>query len=627
MKGQTLSDMSPAPSMTRLSKTREIIGNIGAKSIFAALAAFLMTVAATFGGGLELYRNAKENILLKGESNATQAAKELDRYLLVRKNSVLLASHVIDSMIQRNLDSGEILEYLSDESKSIKASIDQNSTGLYGWILGTYLDGSGWVPDDDYIPTQRPWYAETMADDNAVTFVKPYLDKQTDTVMTTLGVRLGDNASVLAVDVSLGEIQEFTEIISRQTKGSHALVLDSNGLVIAHSDRSQLGKNYNEETDTLWACLADKLASHGQKHFELNYQGHRYMVYSETIEGDWQSISVINAGIFFKPLQIILALLMVLTLLEAVVFVTVFYRLSAKNLDISIQNVQIGTLADMYISIYDVNIDNDTMRAIRHKNADIEELQTASASLNKLLRLYTDEMSQPIMEPFIDLSTLPQRLQNTNTLTEEFLDNNRKWCRGRFLVAERNNENQVTRVLWLIESIDEEKKHRETLKNLSETDRMTGLYNRVAGEAKITELIKHGVGGMFIMLDVDKFKSINDTFGHDAGDKVIIAVARALSNAFRNSDIVVRLGGDEFIAYAPGVLNEEVGNRLLDRMFNNIGNETSKALEDRCAYVSVGAAFLPDNVIIPFADLYKKADICLYQSKKRQGNTVTFSQS
>ncbi len=612
--------------MIHLSRTREVIENIGFKSLFAAFLAFMMTVVATFGGGLELYRNAKENILLRGESNATQAAKELDRYLLVRKNSVLLASHVVDSMIQRNLSTDEILGYITDESESIKVSIDKNSTGLYGWILGTYLDGSGWVPDGDYAATQRPWYTETMSDDSDVTFVKPYLDQQTGTIMTTLGVRLCDNVSVLAVDVSLGEIQEFTENISQQTKGSHAVVLDASGQVIAHSDRSELGKNYFEEDGTLWALLSKELSNGSQNHFELVYQGHRFMVYSETIEGDWHSISLINAGVFFKPLQIILALLIFLTLLEASVFVVVFYRLSAKNLDISIKNVQIETLADMYISIYDINIFNDTMRTIHHDGERIDE-QTASASLNKMLHLYTDEMSKSIMEPFIDISTLPQRLQDTNTLTEEFLDINRKWCRGRFLVAERNEEKQATRVLWMIESIDEEKKHRDKLKTLSETDRMTGLYNRVAGEAKISELIKHGVGGMFIMLDVDKFKSINDTYGHDIGDKVILAVARALSNAFRNSDIVVRLGGDEFIAYAPGVLSEEVGNRLIDRMFINICSETTKALIDHCVFVSVGAAFLQDDIIIPFSDLYKKADTCLYQSKKQQGNIVTYSKS
>ena len=87
-----------------------------------------------------------------------------DRYRLVRKNTVLLAGNVVNNMLGEDRPINEILEYLIDESQSIKDSIDRDYTGLYGWIKGQYCDGDGWVPDEDYIPTERPWYVETMAD-------------------------------------------------------------------------------------------------------------------------------------------------------------------------------------------------------------------------------------------------------------------------------------------------------------------------------------------------------------------------------------------------------------------------------------------------------------------------------
>ena len=137
---------------------RDVFRNIGARSILAALIVFLLTVAATFVGGIQLYNSTKESIVLQGEVNAQQSAMSFDRYLLVRKNTVLLAGNVLNNMLTEDQPVSEILHYLTTESQSIKDSIDKDYTGLYGWVKGQYVDGVGWVPDEDYIPTERPWY-------------------------------------------------------------------------------------------------------------------------------------------------------------------------------------------------------------------------------------------------------------------------------------------------------------------------------------------------------------------------------------------------------------------------------------------------------------------------------------
>ena len=297
---------------------------------------FLLTVAATFVGGIQLYNSTKESIILQGEVNAQQSAMSFDRYLLVRKNTVLLAGNVVNNMLGEDRPINEILEYLIDESQSIKDSIDRDYTGLYGWIKGQYCDGDGWVPDEDYIPTERPWYVETMADNSEITFVSPYLDAQTHTIMMTLATKLEDGVSVLALDISLEQIQEITEEIASQTTDSYCFVLSKDGKVIAHSDRDELGKNYLEETGTLGSSVVQTLYNEGNHQFELNYGGQKYMVYAKNLEGGWYCASLVNTEEFYRPLQIIFALLIVLTLLEAAVFIAVFYHLSSKNLAVSI---------------------------------------------------------------------------------------------------------------------------------------------------------------------------------------------------------------------------------------------------------------------------------------------------
>ena len=322
-------------SASRGFSIRELFKTMGARSVFVSMLMFLLTVAVTCVVGFQFYRTTKDNIHLQGRVNAVQSAKELDGYILVRKNTVILASHVVDEMIREGRSNDEILDYLTAESLSIKKSIDKDYTGLYGWINGEYLDGDGWVPEPDYMPTQRPWYLETIADNGDITFVTPYIDAQTGAVLTTLSEKLSDGVSVIALDVTLSRVQEITEENARQTPGCLGIVLDETGQVIAHSDRAELGKNYLEETDTLGAALAEKLRSGDSGAFELSYQGQKYMVISEKIGGDWQSVSLINIRVFYRPLMIVMSLLILFTVLEAIVFLTIIYNQSVKNLAIA----------------------------------------------------------------------------------------------------------------------------------------------------------------------------------------------------------------------------------------------------------------------------------------------------
>ena len=193
------------------------------------------------------------------------------------------------------------------------------------------------------------------------------------------------------------------------------------------------------------------------------------------------------------------------------------------------------------------------------------------------------------------------------------------------IVAERDEQGKVVRVLWAIESVDEERRRRDELIHLAETDQMTGIYNRASGEHKTQEELSDGKGGMFLMLDIDHFKSINDRFGHSVGDQVIILVAECLRKAFRNGDIVMRLGGDEFAAFAPGVTSHAISDRILERFFRNLVQASVPEMHSEPIHVSVGIAFCPADDGMSFQEMYELADQSVYQSKKKEGNKVTYA--
>ena len=204
------------------------------------------------------------------------------------------------------------------------------------------------------------------------------------------------------------------------------------------------------------------------------------------------------------------------------------------------------------------------------------------------------------------------------------MDTKNRWIRLRFIVIDRDDMTNINNILLVAESIDEDKKQQETLRKRAETDMMTGIRNRGSGEALIRKAMAEGRKGMFCLLDADKFKSINDNFGHSVGDKVICAIAKCMEKTFRGSDIVFRLGGDEFAAFSEGVVSEEIGEKIIERLFDNISKVDIPELEGRKIALSVGASFYPATREDSFEALYNRADSGTYVSKKSEGNAFTF---
>lgn len=147
-------------------------------------------------------------------------------------------------------------------------------------------------------------------------------------------------------------------------------------------------------------------------------------------------------------------------------------------------------------------------------------------------------------------------------------------------------------------------------------DPLTGLLNRMGLTEALGSQYKSRARFILFYLDLDGFKPINDTFGHDTGDKILQAVAVRLKSMIRANDIVARLGGDEFVIVAAD-MSAAAGTSLADSIINGIGNEPYHVdlVGAMRLGVSVGFACAPDDGLFG-EDLHRKADAALYEAKE-----------
>ena len=578
-----------------------------------------------------VYRLTADNIEYDGEIRVKSYSVAYEDYLKTGLQTMEYVSYNVEHMLKTRESNADILEFFERESEAFAAETDSITTGIYGYVNGEFLDGSGWVPDDDYIPTERPWYVDAINSDDDFNYVSPYVDEMTGDTIMTICHQLSDKKSVIAIDFKMNEIGRITEELRQENVDyGKVIVLDEDGTVIAHSDEGEIGKNYFEEAEEPARSIAVKALTDKESRFDVKYEGRDDVFFSRPIGGGWYVLSQTSRQQTYDRVfdairgSLIAGILGTVIIFAVLIFMT-FRRIEAENLTANLE-----TVAGVYVGMFKMNLKDDTFEEISCGSPDLKAMtdgkrNDAKNMLRNLVGFLVDERSRADVYEFIDMDTINERMKTSDILTIEFMNHINIWCRGRFIVSERDEKGDIVRLIWMVEYIDEEKRRRDRLQYLSETDGMTGINNRGCGENRIRKLLVEGDGGMFMLFDVDKFKSFNDNYGHDVGDQVLISIANCMKRAFRDNDIVMRLGGDEFAVFTPLVYSREGGGGIIiDRFLECVRAIRIDGIEDVPIEISVGVAFYTPDDGFAFDELYKRADKCTYESKNKPGTYVTF---
>lgn len=182
----------------------------------------------------------------------------------------------------------------------------------------------------------------------------------------------------------------------------------------------------------------------------------------------------------------------------------------------------------------------------------------------------------------------------------------------------------VVMVINIVGKIRSNEKKRE-LEDKADTDLLTGLSNKLATERKIKDyMTKHpNTQSMMFLFDIDNFKKINDTMGHAFGDEVLRSLGIQIGAIFRASDIVGRVGGDEFMVFLKDISNDEDIMKEAGKVETFFKSFQAGEYVKYKATASIGVAIFPQEGE-DFETLYKAADQGLYKAKKRGKNQLAF---
>lgn len=406
---------------------------------------------------VSMYEHAKQNILTSNQRSIMHTATQIDYFLLESIDSLQLSSFHVNKLINDGKSNEDILDYLLNESKAIELSINKNFTGLYGLFRGTYLDGIGWVPDDGYEPTTRPWYTAAMEGNGEISLVTPYVDALTGSVMMSICKMLPDRESVISLDMTLDGIQELLTENLLEYSWDEVYVMNKSGYIITHSDQALSGTNLPDEK--LYNAIVSNTDG-DDAYFVYGIDGISYVIYTSMIQNNWILVTTVRESSLIGDLRrnYVIYFIILLLVLTASISSVLINRRRAGSKD-AYSSRLLTAISRAYVSIYVIDLRDDTFHEIASNDSAVKAIlkdQTTDAQM--MLRLAMDARTSPryknaIFE-FIDFKTLPDRLRNRSMTARSFISVNNIRMQASFIPLELDEDKNVVMVIWMVENVD-----------------------------------------------------------------------------------------------------------------------------------------------------------------------------
>lgn len=308
---------------------------------------------------------------------------------------------------------------------------------------------------------------------------------------------------------------------------------------------------------------------------------------------------------------------MLYLLIATIILLLMIARVLRINREKEEQYAVLATMAGLNHSMYVIKLrENKIMRyggaEIGEENIEGSYYEDADVRLRALLENRTAEEYREAAREFIDLHTLPERMEGEKYISGDFIGTTLGWFQASFIAIRQDEEQRPLSVIFAVRSIEYEKRKEEQLLRSSTTDELTRCYNRRAYEQDIKKLTADKKF-LYLSADVNGLKAVNDRLGHAAGDELLCGVAGCMKQSFEDYGKVYRIGGDEFVTIL--FTDEEqfgIIKQNFDLLVDNWSGDTVPHMS-----VSCGAVWSDERQWESVREIAKLADQRMYEKKAK----------
>ncbi len=281
-----------------------------------------MTVMVVYVSSL-MYRVAVSNSNAVMEDRILTVSGMINTHLNTAENVLHVAGDSVHHMLISGTTTARIHEFLVDETRNVSEQFDENYTGIYGYIMGKYIDGLNWEPPEGYDPKSRDWFIVAKEADGQVALSDSYIDAQTGNLIISACRMLPDRQSVIALDVQLQGIQSMMKELTLNGKG-YGFVVDGNGLIIAHRDEEKKGTSILDTAGG--AEYLNVIKNAGSGSFSYAVGGVPSTVFVNSIVNDWYVVLEVTDRELYTEVRSQLAVTIFLSTVIFIMIAALYYK-------------------------------------------------------------------------------------------------------------------------------------------------------------------------------------------------------------------------------------------------------------------------------------------------------------
>ena len=234
------------------------------------------------------------------ENKIATVASQIENYLNTARGMLWATAGTVDYMARNGRTSEDILRYITEESEKHANQFDENHNGIYGYVVGEFLDGTRWDPPAEYDPLARPWYSAAIRADGEAAIVPPHTDAQTGMQVISVSRMLSNGKDVLSVNMDMDHIQEMIGRLHVREKGD-AFIIDEDGRIIAHRDAARDGRSLTGLNGG--RALMGRLMEAQDGHFPMILDGRENTVFTHQIMDRWRLVIVIGNSDLYTEIR------------------------------------------------------------------------------------------------------------------------------------------------------------------------------------------------------------------------------------------------------------------------------------------------------------------------------------